>query len=75
VHLIQRNWVISPQCSEKYWHKKMARRVFQKENKVLRSSLDSLVCLSDIQGLKLILKKMIIKDMNGKGKCDKTQHE
>lgn len=51
----------------------MARRVFQKENKVLRSSLDSLVCLSDIQGLKLILKKMIIKDMNGKGKCDKTR--
>lgn len=72
--MIQRNWVISPQCSEKYWHKKMARP-FQKENKVLRSSLDSLVCLSDIQGLKLILKKMIIKDMNGKGKCDKTQHE
>lgn len=53
----------------------MARRVFQKENKVLRSSLDSLVCPSDIQGLKLILKKMIIKDTNGKGKCDKTQHE
>lgn len=49
----------------------MASRLFQKENKVLRSGLDSLVCLSDIQGLKLILKKMIIKDMNVKGKGDK----
>lgn len=53
----------------------MARRVLQKENKVLRSSLDSLVCLSGIQGLKQILKKITIKDMNVKGKCDKTQQE
>lgn len=75
MHLLQRNWMISSLHSEKNWHKKMARRVLQKENKVLRSSLDSLVCLSGIQGLKQILKKIAIKDMNVKGKCDKTQQE
>lgn len=53
----------------------MARPLFQEENKVLRSRLDSSVCLSSIQGLKWILKKVIIKDMNVKGKCDKTQQE
>lgn len=62
MHLVQRNWMISSLCSEKYWHeKKMARRVPEKENKVLRSSLDSLVCLHSIQGLKQILKKIVIK--------------
>lgn len=38
-------------------------------------NLDSLVCLSSIQGLKQILKKIVIKDMNVKGKWDKTQQE
>lgn len=62
MHLVQRNWMISSLSSEKYWHeKKMARRVPEKENKVLGSSLDSLVCLSSIQGLKQILKKIVIK--------------
>lgn len=41
---------------------KMARRVLQKENKVLRLILDSLVCLSSIHGLKQILKKIVIKE-------------
>lgn len=38
----------------------MARRVLQKENKVLRLILGSLVCLSCIHGLKQILKRIVI---------------
>jgi len=67
--------MISSLCSEKKLTQKMARRVLQEENKVFRSSLDSLVCLSSIQGLKQILKKIVIKDKNVKGKCDKAQQE
>lgn len=40
----------------------MAWRVLQKENKVLRLILDSLVSLSSIHGSKQILKKIVIKE-------------
>lgn len=36
--------------------------MLQKENKVLRLILDSLVCLSSVHGLKQILKKIVIKE-------------
>lgn len=48
---------------------KMARRVLQKENKVLRLTLDSLVCLSSIHGFKTDFEE------NRNLKSDKTQQE
>lgn len=74
MHLVQRNWIISSPCSEKKKTGTKNGKTGASERKQSAHIKSRPISLSQqYSGFKKILKKIIIKDMNVKGKCDKTQ--